>query len=130
MTANRLFSKALRRLHVTLKDLENRYGYMVLNEESFDNIFIFFVDRLPDFHPQGNIKNRDYSIEIPVPQMNSYKQDHDQELLLRITAEVRAVLEQSPMNIQNKNEVLHRFSEWESSIRKKTLRVVETPPTD
>jgi len=130
MTANRFFTKAVRRLHQDLKNLENRYTYLILKNEPFDNIFVFFVDRTQDFEPRHEVKNGDYSIEIAVPLMQSYAQQHDSELLLRIADVLRSELEKSSMNINNKKEIVARFAEWDSEIRKQTLQVFKSDSID
>jgi hypothetical protein len=125
--AYRAFSKALRedRLSPKLDQLKEIFRPVKLEDEKFDNILVSFVDPFPEDHYHV-VRNRDriYHVEIAVPEMPSYKPTEDEALLLKIAEKLREVLERAPVTEATREELLQRFSKWESSIRQQSMRAV------
>lgn len=125
MTSNRAYSKARRRLHENFDQLKRIFTGMRLDGEPFDMILVSFVDEPSDLYREIRNNDRVYHVELGIPQMNSYSPENDPRLLITIADHLRKVLEASPASDRNKKELLKRFSEWESNIRKQSLRVIK-----
>ena len=130
MTANRAYSKARRRLHSKLDELKKLFIGMRLKDQPFDLILVSFVDEPPGLYREIQNKDRVYQVELGLPEMESYKPENDPELLMAIADQLRTVLERCPVDSETRDELLRRFSQWESAIRKESFRIVETQSKD
>lgn len=122
--AYRVYSKAVRRLNPQLEQMKEIFSPVKLDGEQFDDIMVTFVDQASPYYHEVKNRDRIYDVEVAVPEMETYKPEEDEALLLKIAAQLREVLERAPVRESARAEMLERFSKWESSIRQGSMRAV------